>query len=72
VSEELLKAHIYTHVTPEFRGITTILQHQGEVTIEEVMDALREDEEMRRSYDSYCTSASASNNGSKVQSEDSG
>jgi len=55
VTEETLKAHIYTHVPPEFRGITRILQREEQTSIEEVMDALREDEETRHSYDNYQT-----------------
>ena len=37
----------------EYRGTTTVLQHGDEATVEEVMDALREDEETRRSYNDY-------------------
>ena len=52
-SEETLKAHIYTHVPPEFRATVVVLQHKTDVSVEQVMDSLREDEDTRRSYNIF-------------------
>jgi len=50
ISEESMKAHIYTQLPPEFRPTVVVLQHQADVSLEQVMDSLREDEETRESY----------------------
>jgi hypothetical protein len=50
ITEESMKAHIYTQLPPEFRPTVVVLQHRANVSLEEVMDPLREDEETRESY----------------------
>jgi hypothetical protein len=50
ITEESMKAHIYTQLPPEFRPTVVVLQHRANVSLEEVMDSLREDEETQESY----------------------
>jgi hypothetical protein len=56
IVDETFKADVYTHMPPEFRGTTTLLQHQSEISLEQVIESLREGEETRQSYNSYSTS----------------
>jgi hypothetical protein len=49
ITEESMKAHIYTQLAPEFRPTVVVLQHRANASFEEVMDSLGEDEGTRKS-----------------------